>query len=514
MCSLYVSQMNLNFRNMNKIYIVLLLLISPGAFSQINYGLKQQLENATGMGYHMQVYGSDMFVSKSSKDEVNIYTRQTDGTWVFLQTLKPTDKPATTSKDWGFGNSMAINENYAVITATYKDLIRENAGGVYFYRKGSDGLWQGESIVENPTTFSYYAGKNVAIHKNKVTLSHNNGYPRFVHIFERNSNGIWAISDTITETQFRGIDGKKSFYNDTTFIAMSFQFDDQKVKEFRLQPNGNWVNTQTLETGVTTHDTYFGAFLSVDNNQHMAIGAAYFDVPGSDQTLLNSAGKVFIYKRVNNVWTLQQEIVSPASQANESFGSDVLIKGDILLITAKYTRDAEKNTTGALYIYKRMNGVWTLAQTYYSETRNQIGNNVFFENNQIISFGYNGIHILENLKDCQGVSGGAAKLNSCDICYEGTTGLNLSQSEAQCISTSIDLTLSDVKVIVSPNPFDNQINIQTPDNAKIYLIDCYGRLLASDISSGLFDTGHLKSGMYFLVVENEGKKQTIKIIKK
>ena len=498
---------------MNRIYFVLLLLISQGAFSQINYGLKQQLENTTGMGENMQVYGNCMFVSKSSKDEVKVYTRQTDGTWVFLQTLKPSDKPATTTKDWGFGNSMALNENYAIITAVYKGLIRENAGGVYFYRKGSNGLWQEESVFENPTTFSYYGGKNVTINKNKATLSHNNGYPRFVHIFERNSNGIWAISDTITETEFRGIDGIKSFYNDTTFIAMSFEFYDQKVKEFRLQPNGNWVNTQTLTTGVTTYSTYFGQFLSVDNNQQMAIGAADFKVPGSDQTLLNAAGKVFIYKRVNNVWTLQQEIVSPAPQAYENFGTDVLIKGDILLIAADYTRNVVKNTTGALYIYKRMNGVWTLAQTYYSETQNQIGRNVFFENNQIISFGYSGVHVLENLKDCQGVSGGTAKLNSCDICYGGTTGLNLSQSEVQCLSTSIDLASSDIKVIVSPNPFDNQINIQAPDNSKISLIDCYGRVLASDISSGLFDAGHLKSGMYFLVVENDGKKQTIKIIR-
>lgn len=499
---------------MNKIYFVLLLLISPGAFSQINYGLTQELEKTTGMGQHMQVYGNYMFVSKSSKDEVKVYTRQTDGTWVFLQTLKPLDKPTTTTKDWGFGNSMAINENYAVITAVYKDLIRNNSGGVYFYRKGSNGLWQEESVVENPTTFSYYGGKNVTINKNKATLSHNNGFPRFVHIFERNSNGVWAISDTITETEYRGIDGIKSFYNDTTFISMSFQFDDQKVKEFRLQPNGTWLNTQTLATGVTTYGTYFGQYLSVDNNQQMAIGAADHKVPGSDQTLLNYAGKVFIYKRINNVWTLQQEIVSPAPMVNESFGTDVLIQGDLLLIAAKYTTNVVNNITGAIYIYKRINGAWTLAQTYYSETNNQIGKNIFFENNQIISFGYSGVHVLENLKDCQGVSGGTAKLNSCDICYDGTTGLTFSQSEAQCISTSLDLASSEAQVIVSPNPFESQINIQTPHNAKISLIDCYGRVLASDISSGLFDTGHLKSGMYFLVVENDGKKQTIKIIRK
>lgn len=499
---------------MNKMYFFLLLLLSQGAFSQINFGLKQELESGSGMGASMQVYGNSMFVSKTSKDEVKVYTRKTDGTWVYLQTLTPSDKPASTSKDWGFGNSMAINDNYAIITAVYKDLIKENGGGVYFYRKGPNGLWQEESVIENPTTFKYYGGKNVTIHKNKAILSHDNGFPRFVHIFERNSNGTWAISDTITETEYRGIDGMKSFYNDTTFIAMSFEFYDQQVKEFRLQPNGNWVNTQTLTTGITTYSTYFGQFLSVDNNQQMAVGAADYSVSNKEEQILNSAGKVFIYNRVNDVWTLQQEIVSPSPHAYEAFGSDVLIKGDMLFVTAQYTENIPGQITGAVYVYKKNNTNWTLVQSYFSENQSWIGKNVFYENDQIISFGHSSVHVLENLKDCQGVISGSAKLNSCDVCYDGTTGLNLQQSEEQCMTTALYSELSKVKIIVSPNPFDSQINIQAPDNAKITLTDSYGRVLATDITSGLFETGQLNSGLYFLIVESEGEKQVLKIVRK
>jgi len=466
------------------------------------------------MGEQTKVYGNTMFVGKYYKDEVNVYTRQEDGTWVFLQTLTPSDKPATTNTDWGFGHAMAFNDNYAVIAAEYKGLVRNNAGGVYFYRKGSDGFWQEESVIENPTVYSYYGGKNVTIHKNKATISHNNGYPRFVHIFERNNNGTWEISDTISETEFRGIDGIKSYYDDTTYIAMSFLFDDQRIKEFRLQPNGKWVNTQTLKSGITTYDTYFGQFLSVDNNQQMAVGAADFKVTGPNETLLNSAGKVFIYKRVNNVWTLQQEIVSPEPHEYEGFGGDVFIKGDMLIIASEYWTDIPGSPKGALYIYKNIDGVWTLAQTYKSETNNQIGRNIAYENDQIISFGYRSIHVLENLKDCQGVVGGSAKLNSCKVCYDGTTGLNLQQSEEQCIPTALYSASSEIKVIVSPNPFDSQVNIQAPDNAKIKLTDSYGRVLATDITSGVFETGQLKSGLYFLIVEIDGEKHVQKIIRK
>lgn len=498
---------------MNKICFFLLLLTSSIAYSQVNFGLMQELEKNTGMGERMQVYGNTMFLSQSRKDEVKVYTRQEDGAWIFQQTLKPSDKSSDISTDWGFGNSMAVNDSNAVITAVYKGLIKKEAGGAYFYRKGSDGLWQEEFVFENPTAFSFYGGKNIAIHKNKVTISHDNGYPRFVHIFERQPHGSWVISDTITETDFRGLDGIKVFFDDTTFIAMSFQFDDQKVKEFRLQPSGEWVNTQTLETGVTTYDTYFGQFLSVDDNHQMAVGAPYFAVH-HEEASLSGAGKVFIYERVNNTWILQQELISPAPRSSEHFGNDVLIKGDMLIIVSQDTRNPSDKISGAIHIYNKINTKWILTQTYYPENQSQIGRNVFYENGQIISFGYSSVHILENIKDCQGVAGGTAKLNSCKICYDGTTGLDSLQSEELCITTSTRALPAQNRWSVSPNPFDRQITIEAPDDATIFITDCYGNTVARNIAPGLFDTSRLNPGLYFLIVERAGEKQVAKLFKK
>lgn len=496
-----------------KICFLLLLLTGHIACGQANFGLRQELEKNTGMGQHMQVSGNTMFLSQERKDEVKVYTRQEDGTWIFQQTLKPSDKSPDINIDWGFGNSMAIYDSNAVIVAIYKGLIRTEAGGAYFYRKGSDGLWQEEFVFENPTGFSYYGGKNIAIHKNKVTVSHDNGYPRFVHIFERQQNGTWVIKDTITETEFRGIDGMKVFFDDTTFIAMSFQFTDQKVKEFRLQSDGSWANTQTLETGITTYNTYFGQFLSSDNHQ-MVIGAPNFEVNNHEETPLNNAGKVFIYERVNGTWVLQQELLSPNPQDGEYFGNDVLIKGDMLIITSKYTKNASGSITGAIHIYKKSNKDWILDQTYFPENKNQIGKNIFYENGQIISFGNNSIHILENLKDCQGVAGGTAELNSCGVCYGGTTGLDSLQSEKQCLPTSVYPASSKTVISVSPNPFDNRITIEAPDNAIISMTDCYGKIIAHHIVTSLFDASHLKPGMYFLIVESKGEKHCTKLFKK
>src|SRR5690606_34784856 len=104
-----------------------------------------------------------ILAGKNNTDRVKVYAKQADGTWLETQTLAPSDKPDTTTIDWGFGNSMAVNDSFAIITATYKSLLKPNGGGLYFYKKQKNGLWVEEAIVENPTGFQYYGGKNITI---------------------------------------------------------------------------------------------------------------------------------------------------------------------------------------------------------------------------------------------------------------------------------------------------------------------------------------------------------------
>jgi hypothetical protein len=488
---------------MYKIYLFCLMILSNVAVGQLstNYTTRQTLLESY---VNMEVYGNNMFLSKSQADEIKVYTRQENGEWTFLQTLKPSDKPLE-APYWRFGENMAINDSNAVIGATEKNLMKDKAGGVYFFRKGLDGLWYEEFVFENPTLFSYYAGKNIAVYKNKATVSHNNGYPRFVHIFERKHDGTWAIGDTITEPEFRGIDGVKVFFRDSVFIAMSFQFDDQRVKEFRLQSDGTWTNTQTLTTGITTYSTYFGQRLVVEGEQ-MIVGAGSTRVSVEGETELNGAGKVYVYERINNEWVLKQEILSATPQAYENFGGDIVLKDGLLLITSSGTINEDGKGYGAIHIYKKdNNNTWSLVQTYTPSNAQK----VFYENAQIIS----GVYILEEIEDCAGVVGGTAALNSCDICYGGTTGLSLEVSETQCLlSSAIDLHLPS-GIVVAPNPFGDEILLQAPGNALFSLADCYGKILKKDIAAGRFDASTLSAGMYFMTAEYEGERYVFKLLK-
>ncbi len=102
---------------------------------------------------------------------------------------------------------------------------------------------------------------------------------------------------------------------------------------------------------------------------------------------------------------------------------------------------------------------------------------------------------------------------------ENTCGLGEQSGEAN-ITTKLPLAISEEndKIVVSPNPFQNQLTIQTKINGlktvKIYTID--GRLMINtDFMSNEFklETPLLKAGLYLLELESNKVKKVFRILK-
>ena len=202
-------------------------------------------------------------------------------------------------------------------------------GGLYFYHKDEDGFWSKEFVFDNPSVvgdtsnYSHYGGNNIIIHGNKATATHDNGYPRFVHVFERQNSGEWQIKDTITDPEFLGIDGLNSHFEDSLFITMVSRYKNQRVKEYTLQLNGNWLNSDTLTSGITDEDTYFGNTLRKYGDQ-LIIGAYDLNVKTVDDTLI-SAGAVFLYEKLNKKWIVQDTLYFDSLYEYTNTGSSIAI---------------------------------------------------------------------------------------------------------------------------------------------------------------------------------------------
>lgn len=486
--------------------------------AQYNYGVKQVLESTElGWGTYMAANQKDIFIGKSGRDEVRVYSMNEDSVWEYKQTLTPSDKTSDHNEYWYFGSTLDIDGDNALIAAQYKAPIDNEDGGLYFYHKGEDGFWTEEFIFDNPTvegdtrSYSYYGGKNITVHGDKATASHNNGYPRFVHIFERQNTGDWLITDTITDPEFLGISGIDPHFEDSLFITMVYRSDNQRVKEYSLQPDGNWENTDTLSSGITDEDTYFGRTLEVDDNQ-MVIGFYYMNIETAEDTLSN-AGGALIYEKGNNKWEIRDTLYFDSLYNYTRFGKGVAIKDDLLVVGATGAKQGEVST-GAIVIYKKTNGVWRKIQTVYPDNNaNDFGNKISILGNQIVVSSYTGVYIIENLKDCNGVAGGSAQLNSCDICYGGTTGIDSLESEDACVTSIPVKHKNNSGIQLYPNPVTDQLMVTLPINSNAYMVNIYGNRVINKIQSGMNDLSELNAGAYFLVVEQANKREVVKVVK-
>ncbi len=73
----------------------------------------------------------------------------------------------------------------------------------------------------------------------------------------------------------------------------------------------------------------------------------------------DSAGAVYVYTRTAGVWSLQAELTAADRAMNDLFGVSVALDGDTLAISAQGADTPNGVDSGAVYIFTRTAGVWT-----------------------------------------------------------------------------------------------------------------------------------------------------------
>ncbi|GAL87489.1 hypothetical protein MYP_4719 [Sporocytophaga myxococcoides] len=176
------------------------------------------------------------------------------------------------------------------------------------------------------------------------------------------------------------------------------------MKEYKLKPNGEWVNTQTFTDSITNKDMYYGNVLSIDGDW-MALGYNYYSSINEEDKVLNNAGAVHLYQKLNSQWLLKQILSEENPVAYNNFGNYVGLKDDILVVGIPGYKKPEDKSMGAISIFKRIGNIWTKIQTIYADAAiNSLnfGSGIVIEGEQIIVTDSKGIHIIENKKDCNG----------------------------------------------------------------------------------------------------------------
>ncbi len=497
-------------------FVSLILMFTQIMTAQQDFQIKQILmDKVNGAGYNLATDGKDLLLTEYGKDKVHAYHLKADSTWEYVQTLSPSDKKANISKYWYYGYDIAMSGNNAIIGASDKGTQNED-GAVYFYHKGNDGLWHEEEIINVPfdtlaNTDYYYGGQGLNMYGSTATACQNNGLPRYVHIFKRVSEGNWELTDTILDKDNIAIYNDKSYFTDSLYISGVYKYQNQRVKEYKLMPSGTWVNTDTVDIGITDKDTYFGNDVVVEGNL-MAVGAYNYDVESTEGPLKN-AGAVFLYERIKGKWSLIQTLTEKTPAQYHYFGASLALKNGMLVVGATGVKDSANVNTGAVYIYRKIAGSWTQTERIAPKTQTaQYAEELYINHSQILVASSAGLYVLQAMKDCNGDKYGTADYNSCGICVNGNTGIDSLASEQQCVTGIVELTLEN-NLKAAPNPFNEELILNLPIGSEAILVDIHGKKVMTRLVSGKTNTSGLTKGIYFLSIEAPDKTEVQRLIK-
>src|SRR5690606_11560931 len=126
-----------------------------------------------------------------------------------------------------------------------------------------------------------------------------------------------------------------------------------------------WSPVQKLVGFDRTAGDYFGYAVSM-NNTTLAIGAQYNDNDADGNFKNNNIGAVYIYELdSNDEWVFSQRIVASDGEVGDIFGTAVFLHGNYLFVSSIYddhTTPVSISNAGSVYVFEKINGVWTEIQ--------------------------------------------------------------------------------------------------------------------------------------------------------
>lgn len=311
--------------------------------------------------------------------------RRTGSSWQQVAYVKPSNAGAGD----GFGRSVALDGNTLVVGASAEDGPTNavtDAGAAYvFVLDPGTGLWSQQAVLRpSDSGTNQRFGFAVAVSGDVVAAGINPdlGVAGAVYMFRR-TGSTWAQEDRVQGSESAGTDG---FGFDVSlegglFGATAPGITGGKAYVFRYS-GSDWVEESVLRGGVP--NDYFGRNIAV--SQDRAVVGASWD--NSDARGVNPAptggtasmsGAVYVYAKQSGTWSQEAFIKSSNSDADDWFGIDVTMIGDVMVVGSYFEDggdpgvegnqgDNSMNAAGAAYVFHRGATGWS--QAFYAKSSN------------------------------------------------------------------------------------------------------------------------------------------------
>jgi len=310
-----------------------------------------------------------------------------------LEPLIPDDTAA-----WQvFGNDVAVD------AATGRILIGaylhgpEQAGAAYMVEPDADG-WSWTPIQWNPPGRYDWAGSGVALEGTLAVV----GVPRDDRV--RPGGGAldlfrlvgdhWVQNEILAPDDLE-VGSALGLYVDVDGgrIASSSPFIDPYGRTatyqigwayvFEYGADGEWTWTRLDPPDGVKRD-WFGTDIHISGDL-VAVGSPGNDEAGQD------AGAVYLYRRVDGVWTLEEKILPIDPHPGLAFGSAISMDGDRIAVAAPYDWNHDASL-GRVHLLTHTDDGWQQEIAYAGDPKNpNLGADVYLNGSTIYvsAFGYN-----------------------------------------------------------------------------------------------------------------------------
>jgi len=292
-----------------------------------------------------------------------MYMRNTNNTWTQIQKLVASDR---NTSDW-FGKTVSLSGNYAIIGANQEDEDASGlnflgqAGSAYIFEKDGNGIWnEVQKIVAFDRASTDAFGEGVTI------------------------SGDYAAVGAISEDHDAAGGG-------TTMSAAG------AVYVYERDGSGVWNFVQKLVTSDRAGTDFFGRSVSISGN-YLVAGADSENEDVNGLNSFNNAGSAYVFERNGlGVWNEVQKIVSSDRGANDTFGKHLAVSGSYLVVGAQSEAEDENglNTlsgSGSAYVFERNgSGIWNQVQKIVASDRSgfvSFGYDVDISGNRIVVGAY------------------------------------------------------------------------------------------------------------------------------
>lgn len=298
--------------------------------------------------------------------EVSAY-RRANNTWFNQQLIVPGNGP---DGDY-FGFDLSVSQNRMLIGAPGDAATGgDKVGSARIYEKNNNQWSEQDILIASDATVDVGFGERVALDGDYAVVSATgdttHGADAGAVYFFRNVNNIWSEIEKITPTDATAGDlfgQETALENDTLMVASNTTNETQAGAVYFFEFNGtNWIEQQKLQSGQSSDN--FGAEIVLSGDT-LFVGA-----PNNSVT---SPGNVYVYERVNGSWVFQNTLPLPTDTTGRHFGRAIAIDSDLMVVASsesKFVTDFLIVRSIYLHVYEKTQSGWVYDKTVRASTRN------------------------------------------------------------------------------------------------------------------------------------------------